>query len=89
MKNGKSLKTFAKNLKTELTTYWNIPAKGKYVPYKEYFQVFGGICFNYAMRTPINMISFAASCYLIMYHYNINYLTFSVVALIGAPLEYL
>ncbi len=89
MKNGKSLKTFAKNLKTELTTYWNIPAKGKYVPYKEYFQVFGGICFNYAMRTPINMISFAASCYLIMYHYNINYLTFSVVALIGAPLGYL
>lgn len=85
---SKGLKATAGKLATEIKTHWNTPAKGKYVPYKEYLSLFGGVSFNYAMMTPASYISFAASCYLIMYHYNIPYLTFMVIGLIGAPLGY-
>ncbi len=89
MKKHIDLKASVKKLGHEFKTYWKVPAPGKYVPYKEYLQIFGGVSFNYSMRTPINMVSFAVSCYLIMYHYQIDYLTFSVIGLLGAPLGYL
>lgn len=89
MKKKFDLKTSVKNLGHEFKTYWKMPAPGKYVPYREYLQIFFGVSANYSMRTPINMLSFAVSCYLIMYHYNIDYLTFSVIGLLGAPLGYL
>ena len=84
--NGK-VKAFFKDVKT----YWNVPdrSKGNYVSYKEYFQIFGGVTFNYAAQAPLGYIGFAASCYLIMYHYSLPYLAFSVVGLIGLPLGYL
>ena len=89
MKKAADIKSSVKNLARDFKTHWKVPAPGKYVPYKEYLQIFGGISFNYSMRTPINMLSFAVSCYLIMYHYHIDYLTFSVIGLLGAPLGYL
>ena len=89
MKSGNNLSTKFGQLKKEFKEHWNVPAKGKYVPYKEYLDIFGGISFNYSLRTPANMVGFIASCYLIMYHYNINYLTYSAIGLIGAPLGYL
>ena len=72
-------------------TYWNVPdsAHGKYVSGKEYMYVFFGVAANYAAQAPMRYIGFAASCYLIMYHYALPYLSFSVIALIGLPLSYL
>ncbi len=84
---GKKKNLFIR-FKNELKTYWSVPPVGKYVPYKEYFSIFGAINFNYAMTSATSMISFAASCYLIMYHYNLPYLTYSIITLIGAPLGY-
>ncbi|MCR5484955.1 MAG: hypothetical protein K6F09_05120, partial [Clostridiales bacterium] len=71
--------------------YWNVPdaANGKYVCGKEYLYVFFGVAANYAAQAPFKYISFAASCYLIMYHYALPYLSFSVIALIGLPLSFL
>ena len=71
--------------------YWNVPdtANGKYVCGKEYLYVFCGVAANYAAQAPFKYISFAASCYLIMYHYALPYLSFSVIALIGLPLTFL
>ncbi|MBQ7687763.1 MAG: MFS transporter [Clostridia bacterium] len=76
---------------TEVKTHWNTPdtAHGKYVSGKEYLYVFLGVAANYAAQAPFKYIGFAASCYLIMYHYELPYLSFSVIALIGLPLSYL
>ena len=72
-------------------THWRAPdtARGKYVTGKEYVNVFFGVAANYASQAPFRYISFAASCYLIMYHYSLPYLSFSVISLIGLPLSYL
>ncbi len=76
---------------SEVRAHWNVPdtANGKYVSGKEYLYVFCGVAANYAAQAPFKYISFAASCYLIMYHYALPYLSFSVIALIGLPLSYL
>ena len=75
----------------DIKEHWHEPdrSKGNYVPFKEYLHIFLGITFNYAAGTPLAYIGFGASCYLIMYHYNLPYLAFSVVGLIGLPLGYL
>ncbi len=72
-------------------THWRAPdtARGKYVTGKEYVNVFFGVAANYASQAPFRYISFAASCYLIMYNYSLPYLSFSVISLIGLPLSYL
>ena len=71
--------------------YWNIPdaEHGKYVSGKEYLYVFLGVAANYAAQAPFKYIGFAASCYLIMYHYALPYLSFAVISLIGLPLSFL
>ena len=86
MANGKGKAAF-QNLKN----HWNEPdrSKGNYVPFKEYFTVFFGVGMNYSIKTPLSYLGFSASCYLIMYHYQLPYLAFSVITLIGLPLSYL
>ena len=80
-------KAFFKNIRD----HWNEPdrEKGNYVPFKEYLTVFLGVGMNYSIRTPLDYLAFNASCFLIMYHYNLPYLAFSVITLIGLPLSYL
>ena len=75
----------------DIKEHWHEPdrSKGNYVPFKEYLHIFLGITFNYAAGTPLGYIGFGASCFLIMYHYNLPYLAFSVVGLIGLPLGYM
>ena len=82
---GAAIKDVAKDMKA----HWNIPEKGKYVPYKEYFSIFLGVGSNYVGQKTLEYIGFAASCYLMMYHYKLPYLTFSIIALINMPLNYL
>ena len=86
MANGK-FKSGLQNIKT----YWNEPnrEKGNYVPFKEYLTVFFGVGMNYSIKAPLEYLSFSASCFLIMYHYKLPYLAFSVITLIGLPLTYL
>lgn len=81
----------AKAFFSDVKTHWNEPDReaGKYVPYKEYGSIFVGVAMNYGVQAPLKYISFAASCYLIMYIYKLPYLAFSVIALIGLPLSYL
>lgn len=80
-------KAFFGNIKE----HWNEPdrEKGNYVPFKEYLTVFFGVGMNYSTRTPLSYLGFSASCFLIMYHYKLPYLAFSVITLIGLPLSYL
>ena len=61
-----------KALFTEIKTHWKTPAEGKYVPYKEYKDIF-----------------IAVGSYLMMYHYKLPYLTFSVINIINMPLNYI
>ncbi len=77
-----------KQLFTEIKTHWSKPAPGKYVPYKEYLSIFAGVGSNYAGSKTLEYIGFAASCYLMMYHYKLPYLTYSVIGLINMPLGY-
>ena len=81
----------AKTFFADVKEHWNTPdtSKGKYVPYKEYLQIFGGVAFNYGAQSPLEYIKFAATCFLIMYHYRLPYLAFSVITLIGLPMSYL
>ena len=77
-----------KDLFTEIKTHWNKPAKGKYVPYKEYLDILFGVGANYAGSKTLEYISFAAGCYLMMYHYKLPYLTYAIIGLINMPLNY-
>ncbi|MCH5192257.1 MAG: MFS transporter [Oscillospiraceae bacterium] len=77
----------AKGLFTEIKTHWNKPAEGKYVPYKEYLDIWLAVGSNYSGTKVLEYISFAAGCYLIMYHYQLPYVVFSAIALINMPLQ--
>ncbi len=73
----------------EIKTHWNTPSPGKYVPYKEYKDVIISVGSNYAGSKTLEYIAFAASCYLMMYHYKLPYLTFSIINIINMPLGYI
>ena len=80
-----------KDVFQNVKNHWNEPDRenGNYVPFKEYLTVFFGVGMNYSVRAPLSYLSFSASCFLIMYHYKLPYLAFSVITLIGLPLSYL
>lgn len=78
-----------KGLFTEIKTHWNTPAEGRYVPYKEYKDVVISVGCNYAGSKTLEYITFAAGCYLMMYHYKLPYLTFSIINIINMPLNYI
>ncbi len=78
----------ARSLVTEFKTHWNTPAEGKYVPYKEYKDIFFAVGSNYAGMKVLEYIGFWSSCFLIMHHYNLPYLTFSIIGIINMPLGY-
>ena len=78
-----------RSLISELKTHWHQPAEGKYVPYKEYVDVVFAVGSNYAGSKVLEYITFLSSCYLIMYHYKLPYLTFSVISILNMPLGYI
>ncbi len=78
-----------KDFATEIKTHWDTPAEGKYVPYKEYKDIVFAVGSNYAGSKTLEYISFASACYLIMHHYKLPYLTFSVINIINMPLNYI
>ena len=55
----------------------------------EYKDVVISVGSNYAGSKTLEYIAFAASCYLMMYHYKLPYLTFSVINIINMPLGYI
>lgn len=71
----------------EIKEHWNTPAEGKYVPYKEYLDIWLAVGSNYSGTKTLEYISFAAGCYLIMYHYQLPYVAFSAITLINMPLQ--
>lgn len=83
------LGTKVKGLAKEIKTHWKTPAPGKYVPYKEYGSILLGVGSNYVGQKTLEYLTFAASCYLMMYHYKLPYLTFSIISLINMPLNYI
>ena len=90
--NGKkrfNLKQSVKNLFVELKTHWKTPPEGRYVPYKEYIDVFVAVGGNYAGAKTLEYISFWSGCYLMMYWYKLPYLTYSIIGLINMPLGYI
>ena len=84
-----SLSGKVKALFTEIKTHWNTPAEGKYVPYKEYKDVVFAVGSNYAGSKVLEYIGFFSACYLIMHHYKLPYLTFSVISILNKPLDYI
>lgn len=84
-----SLATKTKGLFTEIKTHWNTPGEGKYVPYKEYLDIWLGVGSNYSGSKVLEYISFAAGCYLMMYHYKLPYVTFAIINIINMPLNYI
>ena len=70
--------------------HWKTPPEGKYVPFREYFDITIGIGANYTASSVLSKyLSFAAGCYLMMYHYKLPYLAFSVISILNLPLGYL
>ncbi len=72
----------------EIKEHWNVPAEGKYVPYKEYKDIFISVGSNYTASKILEYIGFWSACFLIMHHYKLPYLTFSVIGIINMPLGY-
>ena len=77
-----------KGLFTEIKTHWSTPEEGKYVPYREYKDIFIAVGSNYAGSKLLEYIWFGAGCFLMMYHYHLPYLTFTIIGLINMPLNY-
>ncbi len=77
-----------KAFSNEVKTHWHTPAEGKYVPYKEYLDITAAVGSNYTGSKVLEYIGFFASCYLIMHHYKLPYLTFSVIGILNIPLGY-
>jgi hypothetical protein len=71
-----------KDLGTEIKTHWNTPAEGKYVPYKEYKDVVIGVGANYTGSKTLEKIFFGTTCFLIMSHYDLPYLAFSIIGIL-------
>ncbi len=86
-KQEKNLLGKVKWLFGEIKEHWDTPAEGKYVPYKEYLDIWLAVGSNYSGSKTLEYISFAAGCYLIMYHYHLPYVAFSAIALINMPLQ--
>ncbi len=72
--------TKIKSLFGEFKDHWNVPAEGKYVPYKEYLSVFLGVGGDYALQRVLNYLSFGTGCFLVIFYYEIPVLTFSIIA---------
>ncbi|MCR5042083.1 MAG: MFS transporter [Clostridia bacterium] len=73
----------------EAREHWKTPAPGKYVPYHEYLDIFLGVGTNYSASKVLEYIYFASGCYLMMYHYRLPYLSYSIIAIINMPLSYI
>lgn len=84
-----SFSTKGKQFFDDVKKHWKTPAEGNYVPYKEYKDIFIGVGSNYAGAKTLEYIGFFASCYLMMYHYKLPYLTFSIIGIINMPLGYI
>ena len=78
----------AKGFIGDVKEHWHTPADGNYVPYKEYKDVVIGVGANYTGTKTLEYIGFWSSCFLIMHHYKLPYLTFSVIGLLNMPLGY-
>lgn len=83
------LLTKIKGVFNEIKSHWNTPAEGKYVPYKEYKDIFIAVGSNYTGAKTLEYIFFGAGCYLMMYHYKLPYLTYSIIGIINMPLNYI
>ncbi len=57
-----------RDLYTEIRTHWSQPAPGKYVPYREYKDIFVAVGSNYVGKKMLEYVWFGASCLLMMYH---------------------
>ena len=77
------------NFASDVKTHWNTPAEGRYVPYREYKDIFIAVGSNYAGSKMLEYLYFGAGCFLMMYHYKLPYLTFAIIGLINMPLNYL
>ncbi len=73
------IKTSASNLLNDFKEHWNIPAEGKYVPYKEYISIFLAVGGNYSASYLLGFLSFGTGCYLVAYYYEIPILTFTAI----------
>lgn len=82
---GNKIKSFL----TEVKTHWKTPAEGKYVPYKEYKDIFIAVGSNYTASKVLEYIYFGVGCFLIMHHYKLPYLTFTIIGIINMPLGYI
>ena len=87
MADGKMQKV--KNFFSDVSEHWSTPAEGRYVPYREYKDIFIAVGSNYAGSKMLEYLYFGAGCFLMMYHYRLPYLTFAIIGLINMPLNYL
>ena len=76
---AKSQSSEKMNIFQEMKKYWNTPAEGKHVPYKEYFSIFAAVGGDYTLKYLQSFLTFGTGCYLIAYYYEIPLLTFSAI----------
>ncbi len=73
----------------EVKDHWKTPAEGKYVPYREYKDIFLSVGCNYSGNKLLEYIWFGTACYLMMHHYKLPNLTFAIINVINMPLNYI
>jgi Na+/melibiose symporter-like transporter len=73
----------------EIKEHWHVPAKGNYVPYKEWFYDILAVGGEESAGHGFNKLSFDAGCLLVMLIYKVPIQYFPMIALIGMPMGYL
>ena len=64
MADGKMQKV--KNFFSDVSEHWSTPAEGRYVPYREYKDIFIAVGSNYAGSKMLEYLYFGAGCFLMM-----------------------
>ena len=54
------------NFASDVKTHWSTPAEGRYVPYREYKDIFIAVGSNYAGSKMLEYMYFGAGCFLMM-----------------------
>ena len=74
---------------SKMRTYWKTPVPGKYVPYREYFSIFGAVGGDYTLKYLRSFLTFGTTCYLVAFYYQIPLLTFAAINTFFLAINYL
>lgn len=77
------------NFATYTKKYWKVPPEGRYVSNKEFTMFVAGASGNWGIASALNVLSFAATCFLVGNIYGIGFIDIYIIGFLCMPFDYL